>query len=95
MRTGQPLFSIASVVELDFSAPPWLAFSRASLPPGEAACCCPAHACYQVVLPPSASHPNVVELLFCEHHFRLSRQALQRANAVIYDRYGDPVRLVA
>jgi hypothetical protein len=50
--------------------------------PGTLACCCPARAMVQVVMPPTAARPRETELLLCGHHYRASRTALAAARAV-------------
>ena len=47
------------------------------------ACCCPANPVVQVVMPATAARPHRTELLLCGHHYRVSRQALAAANAVV------------
>ncbi len=47
------------------------------------ACCCPAQAMVRVILPPTATRPHETELLLCGHHYRVSRQALTAAHAVV------------
>jgi len=51
----------------------------------ERACCCPARAMVQVIMPPSPARPHQTELLLCGHHSRVSRQALAAAGARIRD----------
>lgn len=72
--------------------PEW---SRPGLLPCQEACCCPAHARYQVFLPATAtgSRTHAVDLLLCAHHFALGRGALRAAGAVAYDLDGCPVDL--
>ena len=57
----------------------------------ERACCCPAKPVVVAVMPPSAGRPNQTDLLLCGHHYRVSRQALRRAGAVILDINGVPL----
>ena len=45
------------------------------------ACCCPAQPMVKVVMPPTASRTNPVDLWLCGHHYRVSRQALAAAGA--------------
>ena len=47
------------------------------------ACCCPARAMMQVVMPPTPARPHRTELLLCGHHYRVSRQALAAAGATV------------
>jgi hypothetical protein len=47
------------------------------------ACCCPARAMVQVVMPPTPARPHRTELLLCGHHYRVSRQALAAAGATV------------
>lgn len=49
------------------------------------ACCCPARAMVQVIMPPSPARPHVTELLLCGHHSRVSRQALATSGARLRD----------
>jgi hypothetical protein len=48
------------------------------------ACCCPARPMVKVMMPPTASRPNPVDLWLCGHHFRISRQALAVTGARCY-----------
>jgi len=60
--------------------------SREARPaPAGRACCCPARAMVQVIMPPSPSRPHQTELLLCGHHSRVSRQALTAAGARLRD----------
>lgn len=36
--------------------------------PGMLACCCPARAMVQVVMPPTAARPHETDMLLCGHH---------------------------
>ena len=47
------------------------------------ACCCAARAMVQVVMPPTPTRPHRTELLLCGHHYRVSRQALAAAGAIV------------
>jgi hypothetical protein len=47
------------------------------------ACCCPARALVQVVMPPAHGRPHRTDLLLCGHHYRISRQALAAAGAAV------------
>jgi hypothetical protein len=51
--------------------------------PGSLACCCPARAMVQVVMPPISARPHETDLLLCGHHYRASRIALAAAGAVV------------
>lgn len=51
----------------------------------ENACCCPARPAVRVVMPATETRPHSVELLLCNHHYRLSRAALRAAGATAYD----------
>ena len=42
-------------------------------------------------MPPSPSLPHCTELLLCGHHYRVSRQALAAAGAVVRELPGTPV----
>ena len=74
-------------------APALPAVLPAARPPGDAipswevagtlACCCPARAMVQAVMPPTAARPHETELLLCGHHYRASRTALAGAGAVV------------
>ena len=65
----------------------------AARPPGDAlpsrevagalACCCPARATVQVIMPPTAARPHETDLLLCGHHYRASRTALAAAGAMV------------
>jgi hypothetical protein len=50
---------------------------------GTLACCCPARAMVQAVMPPTAARPRETELLLCGHHYRASRTALAATGAVV------------
>jgi hypothetical protein len=50
---------------------------------GTLACCCPARAMVQVVMPPTPARPYETDLLLCGHHYRASRTALTAAGAVV------------
>src|SRR6185437_2821995 len=47
------------------------------------ACCCPAHPVVRVVMPPVTGRPHSVDLLLCGHHYRVSREALDAAGALV------------
>jgi len=55
------------------------------------ACCCSAKPVVVAVMPSTASRPHSTDLLLCGHHYRLSRQALDRAGARVLDLVGTPV----
>jgi len=57
---------------------------------GDRACCCPAKAVVQVVMPPTATRPHATDLLLCGHHYRVTRPALVAAHAVVHDLPGVP-----
>ncbi len=40
------------------------------------ACCCPARPVITVIMPPAPRRPHPVDLLLCDHHFRISQAAL-------------------
>lgn len=48
------------------------------------ACCCPARPLVKVILPTSATRPEV-DLWLCGHHWRASRAALSGTGAVAYE----------
>ena len=52
------------------------------------ACCCPARPVVTVVMPPTPSRRDPVELLLCGHHFRISQASLRAAGADVYDKDG-------
>jgi len=54
------------------------------------ACCCTARAAVRVTMPPGPSRPHSTELLLCGHHYRVSRQALAAAKAVVRELPGTP-----
>lgn len=60
--------------------------------PAETACCCPAPAQFQVVMPPTPQRPTLVEILLCGHHYRASRELLAAAGVAVYDTAGQLVR---
>jgi hypothetical protein len=49
-------------------------------------CCCPSQPAVIAILPPTPSRNNKTDLLLCMHHYRLSRQALQTAGAIMINR---------
>ena len=55
---------------------------------GDRACCCPAKPVVRVVMPAAPARPHPVDLLLCGHHYRVSRDALAVAGAVIVDQTG-------
>lgn len=55
---------------------PWLA---------DRACCCPAWPVVRVIMPVTASRSHEADLLLCAHHYRVSRQALDTAGAVVIE----------
>jgi len=52
------------------------------------ACCCPARPMVTVMMPPTPRRPYAVDLLLRDHHFWVSRAALQAAGAAVYDEAG-------
>jgi hypothetical protein len=54
------------------------------------ACCCAAKAAVRVTMPPNPSRRHSTELLLCGHHYRVSRQALAAAGAVVRELPGTP-----
>jgi hypothetical protein len=54
------------------------------------ACCCAAKPTVRVTMPPSPSRRHSTELLLCGHHYRVSRQALAAAKAVVRELPGTP-----
>ena len=54
------------------------------------ACCCTAGAAVRVTMPPGPSRRHSTELLLCGHHYRVSRQALAAAGAVVRELPGTP-----
>lgn len=52
------------------------------------ACCCPAPARYQVLMPPTHERTRAVELLLCGHHYQVSMNALRDAGGWVYDDTG-------
>jgi len=49
------------------------------------ACCCPAGPAVVALMPPTTGRPHRTDLLLCRHHYRVSRQALTAAGAVVLD----------
>jgi hypothetical protein len=55
------------------------------------ACCCPAKAVVEVIMPATEARPCEMDLLLCGHHYRASRRALTEARAVVMELPGtDP-----
>jgi hypothetical protein len=57
----------------------------------ERACCCPARPAVVAVLPPGPGRDHATDLLFCGHHYRAARHALDAAGAAVMDETGQPV----
>jgi len=57
---------------------------------GDRACCCPAKAVVQVIMPPTVAWPDGNDLLLCGHHYRVSRPALAAVHAVVHELPGVP-----
>ena len=55
------------------------------------ACCCPARPAVIAVIPPAHGRLHQTDLLLCGHHYRVSRQALIAAGAVMVDMEGVPL----
>lgn len=47
------------------------------------ACCCPARPAVRVTMPPTATRRHSTDLLLCGHHYRVSREALAAAHAIV------------
>jgi hypothetical protein len=62
----------------------WPAARRA-----DRACCCTAGPVVIAVVPPAHGRPHQTDLLLCGHHYRVSRQSLTAAGAVMVDMAGD------
>jgi hypothetical protein len=56
----------------------------------DGACCCPAKAVVQVILPTTPTRSHATDLLLCGHHYRVSRPALAAAHAVVHELPGMP-----
>jgi hypothetical protein len=55
------------------------------------ACCCPAKAVVEVIMPATEARPYETGLLLCGHHYRASRRARTEARAVVIELPGtDP-----
>jgi hypothetical protein len=54
------------------------------------ACCCPAKAVVQVIMPPTSARPHASDLLLCGHHYRVSRATQAAAHAVVRELPGMP-----
>ena len=52
------------------------------------ACCCTASPSVVVIMPPARGRP-AVDLLFCQHHYRVHGQALAAAGALALDQDGE------
>jgi hypothetical protein len=64
----------------------WRAVQRA-----DHACCCSARSLVIAIMPPRPDRPHQTELLLCGHHYRVSRQALCAAGALVLDIKGAPI----
>ena len=67
-----------------------LAGWRDSLRRAGHACCCSAAPSVAVIMPPAPGRP-AVDLLFCQHHYRVHGQPLAAAGALAFDRDGAPL----
>ena len=47
-------------------------------------CCCPARPVVIAVMPARPDRPHPVDLLLCGHHYRVSKDSLAAAGAVVY-----------
>ena len=54
------------------------------------ACCCSASPSVVVIMRPAPGRP-AVDLLFCQHHYRVHGQALAAAGALAFDGEGAPL----
>ena len=61
-------------------------FSNPAIP--SRACCCPARPVVRVIMPPTASRADPVDLWLCGHHYRASLEALCAAGAIVEDLTG-------
>ena len=64
---------------------------RAALANADRSCCCPAKPVVMAIMPMTSAQGEPVELFLCGHHYRVSRKALAKAGAVVYDGEGLPV----
>jgi hypothetical protein len=64
---------------------------RSLLTSASRACCCPARPAVVVLMPSAPGRPHRTDLLLCRHHYRVSRQALAAAGAVVLDPDDAPV----
>jgi hypothetical protein len=55
------------------------------------ACCCPARPAVVAIMPPAPGRDHPTDLLLCAHHYRVSRVALERAGAAVFDDAGRQV----
>lgn len=53
-------------------------------------CCCPARPAVKVMMPPTASRADAVDLWLCGHHYRASIPALAAAGASVEDLTATP-----
>jgi hypothetical protein len=58
-------------------------FTDPSVP--DRSCCCPARPVVKVLMPPTASRAQPVDLWLCRHHYRASLAALHAAGAITED----------
>jgi hypothetical protein len=64
---------------------------RASLRRADHACCCPAQPSVVVIMPPVPGRPHAVDLLLCQHHYRICARALAAAGAAVLGTDGVPL----
>jgi hypothetical protein len=65
------------------------------VPPAEYADCCSATAAVRVIVPPGQARHRPTPLLLCGHHYRVSRDALTAASAVVRGLPGTPSDIAA
>jgi hypothetical protein len=70
-------------------------YSTGSAALADRACCCAAKAAVCVIMPASPSRRHSTELLLCGHHYRVSRQALAAAKAVVRELPGTPPDVIS
>jgi hypothetical protein len=63
--------------------------------PADRACCCASKAAVRVTMPPTATRPHQTDLLLCGHHYRVSRRALEAAQAIVRELPGTSREIAA
>ena len=61
---------------------------RTAIRAQERSCCCSAPPRFRVVVPAGADRARPTDLLLCGHHYRASKDALERLHVAVFDQDG-------